>query len=716
MLRADGNQTILRFARETRILPSAVKEVGMRQVRFRMLVIVLTLASGGGYVWLEAQGTDTTRQAEAALQAAITKETLEGNPTSSLAEYAEIVNRYPTVKTVAANALLRQAGLYRKLGRTAEERAAYERLASQYGDQAAAATARTQLGTSATARTKAVRPVWTVQSAAGAGTVSGDGRFLSFVDWETSNLGVRDLVAGTDVQLTSIVRGSGDSVDDSAISRDGTKIAYSWWIQGRTNELRIVNRVSSGVPTPRTLLAKADASYFDPLDWFPDGESIAVTVKRPDGTAQIGLVTAADGRLTTLKSIDWRGVGRLSISPDGGYLAYDVPVGDSGNEREILILSRNGAQESRVSARPGYHLVVGWTPDGKSLLFATERSGTMGLWAVPVAAGKPQASPQIVDPDLGTFFGSLGVTSTGRLLFTKKLGGINVYTAAVDFTTGKLPAPPEPVTESLVANHPGAMWSPDGQSLAYPSIGRGTTTMVIRALGTGATRVLTPRVARMQFPRWTAHDFITFQGSDLKGRQGIFALNVQSGETTMLAGGDQTGYRSWADATPDGRFVVYTLAKNNPAGFGMIVRDLRSGEERELAPRGTVKAVSPDGQSVANIQSDATSSWISLYPLSGGTPREIARTTRPETLGNVLAWLPDGRHVVAGRWSQGKWDGLVVMPVGGGPHVRVPLETAGPFFSVHPDGRRIAFSAGDPTFEVWSLENFLPATTTAAKR
>jgi hypothetical protein len=33
--------------------------------------------------------------------------------------------------------------------------------------------------------------------------------------------------------------------------------------------------------------------------------------------------------------------------------------------------------------------------------------------------------------------------------------------------------------------------------------------------------------------------------------------------------------------------------------------------------------------------------------------------------------------------------------------------------SVHPDGRRIAFTAGQDSNEVWALENFLPRESTA---
>ena len=37
----------------------------------------------------------------------------------------------------------------------------------------------------------------------------------------------------------------------------------------------------------------------------------------------------------------------------------------------------------------------------------------------------------------------------------------------------------------------------------------------------------------------------------------------------------------------------------------------------------------------------------------------------------------------------------------------VDLLSAPGFLSVHPDGRRLAYSAGDPKYEIWKFSNFL---------
>ena len=73
---------------------------------------------------------------------------------------------------------------------------------------------------------------------------------------------------------------------------------------------------------------------------------------------------------------------------------------------------------------------------------------------------------------------------------------------------------------------------------------------------------------------------MTFQGVDLKGRQGIFLMDVRTGETTQFAGGPESDYLSWPAATPDGGNVVYT--RNRSGKFTLVSRSVTTGEELDL--------------------------------------------------------------------------------------------------------------------------------------
>ena len=73
------------------------------------------------------------------------------------------------------------------------------------------------------------------------------------------------------------------------------------------------------------------------LAYSPDGKSIAARVQRKDKTGQIGLLSVPDGALRILKSVDWRGASTLAFSPDGKYVAYDLPASADTDQRDIFV-------------------------------------------------------------------------------------------------------------------------------------------------------------------------------------------------------------------------------------------------------------------------------------------------------------------------------------------------------------------------------------------
>src|ERR1041385_1914904 len=96
---------------------------------------------------------------------------------------------------------------------------------------------------------------------------------------------------------------------------------------------------------PARRLCEGGAAGIVPMDWSPDGKWIAVRVRREDRTAQIGLVAVKDGSLRVLKSIDWRGPSKIAFSPDSLDIAFDLPVSDASEKRDIFVLAADGSRE-----------------------------------------------------------------------------------------------------------------------------------------------------------------------------------------------------------------------------------------------------------------------------------------------------------------------------------------------------------------------------------
>ena len=151
--------------------------------------------------------------------------------------------------------------------------------------------------------------------------------------------------------------------------------------------------------------------------------------------------------------------------------------------------------------------------------------------------------------------------------------------------------------------------------------------------------------------------------------------------------------------------------------------DASSARETEIyrpAPSTSISrlAVSPDGQWVAFVYKSKTESTVlKVVSTSGGDAQELL--TLPALAGELpLAWTPDSRHIIYAVSSDGEKRELALwrIPSSGGEPQNLGLSMEGLLaygLSVHPDGRRIAFTAGTQRrTEVWVIEDLVPVLTT----
>ncbi len=692
----------------------------------RLNRIILTLAAAAA-LWLlpvPAATAQTQDKAEVALKAAMDKEIVDGDLKAAIEQYNKILAQKSTPRPVAARALYQLGQCQEKLGQT-EARKAYERLVKDYGDQAEmVARARVRLaamgspGASAGVRT---RQVWTGPKVDTTGTVSPDGRYLSYADWDTGDLALHDLVAGADRRLTN--KGtwfdSYEFAEESVISPDGKQVAYSWFNKADRYDLRLVSVTGNSPAAPRVLYDNEDIQWIGPYGWSPDGKWIAVRIAPKDRTEQIGLVSVGDGSLRVLKSIASSGSSRLFFSPDGRHLALDLPSEENPAKRDVFVLPVEGNREMIPAVvHPANDEVMGWSPDGSRLLFSSDRTGAVGLWGIPVSNGTPQGSAELIKAEIGAV-SSLGLTASGALYFGSRIGGVNVQVASIDFATGQWLSPPvNPIPDYLGANFL-PDWSPDGKFLSYVSR-RGTSVrnqvIVIRSLQTGQARELRPQLRNFQRPRWSP-DGRSFaaQGFDLKGRQGIFRIDAQNGEASPIVVPPLGGYFSVPEWGRDGRRIYYRRPQTESNAF--VERDLVSGAEREIIRRKYLGPVnlSPDGRWIVTVSGDesAQATTLIVIPVVGGEPREMLRVKEPESVA-FSSWAPDADSIIVRKQlsvgsAGGDFEHWQVPLSGGEPRkLNLNLGNASPL-RVHPDGRQVAYSSGNDVWEVWVLENFLPA-------
>lgn len=667
------------------------------------------------------------KKATVLFQAAQARETIQGDLKGAIALYQDVVKEAGGNRAIAARALVRMAECYQKLG-DAESRKIYERIMREFADQKEEVTlARARLGgTETVGRAKGDRPVWTGGFVDGFGTISPEGRYLTYTDWGAgAGLMLHDMVTGTNRRLTG--PGGQGATQFSAISRDGKQVAYEWRNEQRRYELRTSSLEGTGIPESRRLLDLEDAEEVAPFDWSPDGKWIAVGIFRKDLTRQIGLVSVSDGAVRVLKSLDWKGPSKIFFSPDGRYVAYDLLAADNTNDRHVFVMAVDGSRETRVVEHASQNIVMGWSPDGTYVLFASDRSGSIGLWIVRMSDGKPQGTATLVKPDIGTMW-SNGLTASGTMYVWKEASPTYIQVAPIDLTAGKLVPTTSPIFQRFIGSRGRPDWSADGKFLAYSScggLGGGPCTLFIRSTETGHVRELRPPLAYFAFPHWSPTGrALMLPGTDLKGRQALFSIDVQTGDMSVLLTRDDVdrGNRGilrvlefhWA---PDGKSVCYRSRDER-----LISRDLTSGKETEIGRASsdwTVFAISPDGRSVAAITNDASGNTTVLVGPLQGERRAVLRLTPPASIVLIqdFAWTLDGRALIVVKQPTRDRDHneLWLVPVDGAAPRRLDINTdswqLGNGFRLSPDGRQIAFvaSAGKRGQEIWALENFLPA-------
>ena len=79
----------------------------------------------------------------------------------------------------------------------------------------------------------------------------------------------------------------------------------------------------------------------------------------------------------------------LSLSPDGRYLLYDYPQSDNHTHSDIACLSTGESWEETPIEHPADDRVFGWSPDGRSILFTSDRTGQPSIWTLSSLAANP---------------------------------------------------------------------------------------------------------------------------------------------------------------------------------------------------------------------------------------------------------------------------------------------------------------------------------------
>jgi len=705
-------------------------------------------------------------------QKALAKERGEGNLEEAISLYQKVVKE-ASDESLAAKAQLRIGICYEKLG-LKEAQKAFQKVIDNYpGQTDTVKVAKEKLSILMKAQTVIkkgdtefrIRKVWDYARMGGSGNMgrpSPDGRYLLYGDMDSLNVCALEFATKKKHFITKekVPPASKDPSSKKPVefhwgrsiwSPDGKKVAYSWlkfknvfelndawdkqWnLKDSSKELRTIGFDGSN---PKVLYSDDNLEEVNPLDWSSDGKFILAEFIRKDKTRQLMMISVEDSSPKALKTFDYlpRGdglrIGEL-FSPDDRYVVFDLKQ-ENSSKRDIFLLSLDRNYEVAIVKHPADDFVLGWTTDGKSLIFASDRTGTTSIWAIRVSEGEPQGDPVLIKKDMGAIWPK-GFDKNGSFYYAFETVVSDVYIAEIDFETHEILSKPKKVSERFVSSTMHPDWSPDGKYLAYisyPETGHdmlgSKSVLCIRSLENGKEREIYPELRYIWGTCWDPDGrSILTVGSEEKGREGFYKIDAKTGDFTSILHfnkEDIVGAPVWSQ---DGKKIFYMHKDPQQKIASIMMYDLASKEKMEIHrdnfqpgyivgrnafyPHDLV--LSPDGQFLAfNVREKETlASILKVIPSSGGKPVDVLRWKKGKVI-TTADWTPDGKELLfaESRFQRGyKFEFWRISVEGGEPQKLGLSMDRVHMLSVRPDGQQIAFRAGQRIKEIYAMDNFLP--------
>ena len=446
--------------------------------------------------------------------------------------------------------------------------------------------------------------------------------------------------------------------------------------------------MSSATSGRRALLSSLLAAFA--VAAFPataSAQTPADSTRRASPNGDLPLVPTRPLKFTTDEGT-WLS---LDLSADGRTIVFDL-LGD------IYTIPATGGAATRITSGTPFDGQPRFSPDGKSIVFVSDRTGSENLYVIDpdgrnLRALTRGANQSFISPDWTPDGEYVVVSRSNDLWLYHRLGGSGLR------LTGQ--TPPAAATGggggTAPTNFMGAAVAPDGRYV-YASARTGAagynqmmgTTQVVmydRSTGRLATRTLNLgtgfRPAVSPDGKWLAYASRKMAVTGLKlrdlasGDERWLATDIQRDDIESRGSRDLLPGYSW---TPDSKAIVLahhgkiwsldaTTGKETPIPFtaqvdqmiGELVRFDYPVNDSMLTVRQIRGArPSPDGKRLVFSALDRL--WIMDLP--SGTPRRLTTSTDGE---HAPVWSPDGTHIAYVSWTEDGGEIWRIAAAGGRP-------------------------------------------------
>lgn len=343
------------------------------------------------------------------------------------------------------------------------------------------------------------------------------------------------------------------------------------------------------------------------MSWSPDGRLLGVTAG--DNTigspSHIEVVDVATGMRRAITSPPAAHAGDRSpaFSPDGRAIAFVRTI--SGSIADLFVIGLGGEALRRVTTDNADVLGVDWEPDGRHLVFSSDRAGGIGLWRVPATGSQPTllagGGAKLKHPSVAR--------QSGVIAYEDWQYEINLREQPTSAGSGEAVAVSP--TSDRWNFHP--QISPDGTRLVFQSTRSGQYDLWISDRDGSHARPLTRSAVYKSPARWSPDSRRIVFTTRLDARTELSVIDVAVGTvTTILTDATSLVAPSFSH---DGRSVYFGSLRGGDWQIWNV--DLEEGQVRRITTDGGYAAQeSLDGRSLLLSRLDRPGLW--RRPLSGG--------------------------------------------------------------------------------------------------
>lgn len=369
-------------------------------------------------------------------------------------------------------------------------------------------------------------------------------------DWDIyrQTIGARDAV--------NLTADSSSYDNQPAFSPDGKRITFCSSRDG--NGIYVMNSDGSNVQ-------KLTEGGNNPA-WSPEGREIVFADERIwdhevrttfPGSSRLWAVDVETHQRRLITAHD---AVQPSWSPSGDRIAF---WGEhNGRQRDIWTVAASGVGDPvPVTDDAAVDWNPVWSPDGRQLLFLSNRGGSVNLWRVALGqSGDVQGEPEPILASENTQHVCLARDGRG-LIYTQVNRSENLWQVGFDPVTGKIKDTPTPLTQGLKRYGMFAL-APDEQTFAYVGLGEPQMDLFVSKIDGTLLRRLTDDSAHDNVPRWSADGEQIAFVSDRSGKQEIWRTRMDGTEPEQLT---DVPARDVIDPvwSPDGKRLLYQIRNVN---------------------------------------------------------------------------------------------------------------------------------------------------------